>query len=160
MQPVNASSHYHSERGSLSIPIKGFEKASDGNILTGMNDLEEMDLFRWNVQTIRVNTAEVLEHRLKTEFRMPKRIFSAEDIRLKSLKPVAIRVRKGEELWFAENDRLDIYATGDSVEDAVKEFSVCLVHFYLHYKDLGPQDAIGEAKKLKALFIDEFSEVD
>ncbi len=102
---------------------------------------------------------EELQRRLDKEFTVPQSDFVAEGIKLRALKPVAIRISRGEELWFAENERLDIFATGESKEAAIQEFKLLLVHFYDHYKSLDADLALKRARELKRLFRERFVEV-
>ena len=60
--------------------------------------------------------------------------FSASGKVLKARKPISVRVLRGETLFFAENETLDIYATGESLEEAIKAFIDHIVYFYTHYK--------------------------
>lgn len=76
-----------------------------------------------------------------------------------SLKPVAVRHGKGETLFFAENENLDIYATGESLREAIQEFSEILVHFYGHYSRLPWDRVMGEASRLKGIYEELFREV-
>ncbi len=102
---------------------------------------------------------EELQSRLDKEFNVPQSDFVGEGIRLRAVRPVAIRMSRGEELWFAENDRLDIYAIGESKEAAIQEFKLLLVRFYNHYKSLDTTRALKRAKELKQLFVQRFVEV-
>jgi hypothetical protein len=67
-------------------------------------------------------------------------------------KPVSIRTSKGESLFFAENENLGIYATGESRNEAIQAFSEHVVHFYQHYKGLSWYRVTGEAHRLKYLY--------
>jgi hypothetical protein len=103
---------------------------------------------------------EALRERLDKEFSVPQSLFVAEGVKLRALKPVAIRISRGQDLWFAENERLDIYATGESKEAAIQEFRLLVVRFYCHYKSLDADMALKRAKKLKQLFEERFVEVE
>ncbi len=96
----------------------------------------------------------------KKEFRVPQSLFIAEGTKLRARKPVAITISRGQDLWFAENERLDIYSTGESDEAAIREFEFLLVHFYHHYKALDANLALRRAKELKKLFQEGFVEVE
>jgi len=101
-----------------------------------------------------------LQERLDKEFRVPQSLFIAEGMKLRASKPVAITISRGQELWFAENERLDIYATGESKEAAIQEFKLLLVRFYNHYKSLDANLALKRARELKKLFQERFVEVE
>ena len=102
---------------------------------------------------------ESIQESLDKEFSVPQSLFVAEGLKLRALKPVAIRVSRGQDVWFAENERLDIYATGESKEAAIQEFRLLLVRFYCHYKSLDAQKALKRARELKQLFEERFAEV-
>lgn len=101
-----------------------------------------------------------IQESLDKEFSVPQSLFVAEGLKLRALKPVAIRVSRGQDVWFAENERLDIYATGDSKEAAIQEFRLLLVRFYCHYRSLDAQRALKRARELKQLFEERFAEVE
>ena len=85
--------------------------------------------------------------------------FAALDRVVLSSKPVSIRVSKGESLFFAENENLGIYATGETRNEAIQAFSDHVIHFYHHYKSLSWDRATGEACRLKKLYEDLFRDV-
>jgi hypothetical protein len=90
--------------------------------------------------------------------RTPAWQFAAADHVVFSSKPVAIAVSRGEQLFFAENEKLGIVATGKSVLDAVEDFGEQLVESYFHYRRLGWDDVTGRAVEVKHFFEDFFSE--
>jgi len=100
-----------------------------------------------------------VEQSLQNDFKVPQSVFSAGETKLEARRTVAVRIWRGQELWFAENERLDIYASGESIEEAMNQFKSLLVHFYLHYRDLDDTRAMRQALELKRLFEAEFIEV-
>lgn len=76
-----------------------------------------------------------------------------------SKKPVSVKINKGEVLYFAENETLGIYVTGESSEVAIKEFTEELFHFYEYYSNLHESKVIGEAQRLKLLYDEQFEEL-
>lgn len=76
-----------------------------------------------------------------------------------SSKPVSVRISKAEVLFFAENENLGIYATGETRIEAIHAFSKELVHFYVHYKRLSWDRVTGEGRRLKKLYEDLFQDV-
>ncbi len=76
-----------------------------------------------------------------------------------SAKPVLVKVSKGETLFFAENENLGIFATGESRNEAISAFNEHLIHFQKHYKQLDWNKATGEAQRLKKIYEDLFREV-
>ena len=91
--------------------------------------------------------------------KLPMWVFSASGIVLKARKPVSVKVLRGETLFFAENETLDVYATGESLEEAIKAFTDHVIYFYTHYKGLDWNRVIGEAKRLKKLYETLFEEI-
>ena len=72
--------------------------------------------------------------------------------------PISLTINMGETLYFAENEKLGIYVTGESRDDAIKAFVEELLHFYDHYKNINWNQVTGEAKRLKKLYNNNFSE--
>jgi len=91
--------------------------------------------------------------------KVPVWVFSASGMALKARKPVSVKVFMGENLFFAENETLDIFATGETREEAVRAFNEHLIYFYNHYRKLGWDRVTGEAKRLKRLYEDLFQDV-
>jgi hypothetical protein len=73
-------------------------------------------------------------------------------------KPVSVKISKGEKLFFAENDNLNLYATGETSQEAVQEFCEQLLHFYMHYKKLSWDKVTGEGRRLKEIY-NQFTEI-
>lgn len=76
----------------------------------------------------------------------------AEPKALYASKPILVNVYRDEDLFFAENETLAAYGTGDTPQDAVQDFFMHVVHFYDHYKGLDEGELIGPALKLKKLY--------
>ena len=76
-----------------------------------------------------------------------------------SSKPVTVKVYRGEALFFAENENLGIFATGESRNEAISAFCEDLVHFYEHYKRLDWDRVTGEARRMKKIYEDLFEKV-
>lgn len=91
--------------------------------------------------------------------RTPLWRFSSMHTVIISSKPVSVRISKGETLFFAENENLGIYATGETSGEAIHAFSEHLVHFYVHYTRLSWDRVTGEARRLKKLYEDLFQDV-
>jgi hypothetical protein len=72
---------------------------------------------------------------------------------------VTIRLFKGEESWFADNEHLNIFAVGSDSVEAMKDFETHLVYFYRYYRELNPDRATSRAKNLKKIFEENFIEV-
>ena len=85
--------------------------------------------------------------------------FTSPKVDIISAKPVLVKVSKGESLFFAENENLGIFATGESRNEAIRAFNEHLIHFHKHYKQLDWNKATGEAQRLKKIYEDLFKEV-
>ncbi|MEA1991059.1 MAG: hypothetical protein U9N58_02540 [Thermodesulfobacteriota bacterium] len=70
-----------------------------------------------------------------------------------------VKVTRGEILFFVENETLDIFATGETREEAIRAFNEHLIYFYNHYKNLSWDRVTGEAERLKRLYEDLFQDV-
>jgi hypothetical protein len=92
------------------------------------------------------------------EIGVPKFTFVGEDLRLRAKKPVTIHISKGEELWFAENKKLDIFATGEDSVSAIQDFASQVIHFYKRYKSLSDDELLQYARQLKVIFAENFVE--
>jgi hypothetical protein len=136
------------------MPILGFRSSWPKRIATDQSQPPPI-----SVQPISSGTAEGLRYDPGRQFIVMGRFFDSDGFSLRAVKPIAIMVREGEQLWFAENEQLDIFATGEDEVDAVKEFSRHVLAFYRHYESLDPSEALGEAKRLKMVFKEGFIEV-
>ena len=92
-------------------------------------------------------------------FEILKKSFKIGDQKLVARKRLHISFSRGEELWFAEYEPLDIIATGTNPEEAFFEFTQLVFHYFRHYSDLEYEKARGQARRLKKLFAETFIEV-
>ncbi|AFM26263.1 hypothetical protein [Desulfomonile tiedjei] len=138
------------------LPIEGFRASWDKRIDTASPESTQ----KRETRTIRVRTAENLSYALPDQYKVPAFQFRRDGLNLRALKPVTIKLARGENLWFAENERLDIYATGDTPQEAIEEFVIQLLSFYEHYRDLNEAQARGGAKRLKNVFATAFEVMD
>jgi hypothetical protein len=88
------------------------------------------------------------------------RIHSSENKLFHLTKPVKVAIDRGEEYFFAENNDLAIFVTGETSEEALKEFCDQLIYFYYYYKNLDFDEVIGKASRLKKLYAKLFIETD
>lgn len=73
--------------------------------------------------------------------------------------PITVTISRGESLYFAENEELGIFVTGETREKANNAFEEEVIHFYEHYKNLSWDKVTGEAERLKRLYGTLFKEV-
>jgi hypothetical protein len=91
-------------------------------------------------------------------FEAPKTTFVGQSIRLKAKKPVIIYITKREELWFAENEMLNIYAIAADYVSAIQDFEAQLIYLYNHYRFLSDDGLPQHARELKAIYLYNFDE--
>ena len=89
------------------------------------------------------------EHAIPHVIRLPLYKFQSESKVLMSDKPVEITITTEENNYFAENESLSIYASGDSIEFVIKEFSHHIIHFFEYYKTKNAKEFICKAVRLK-----------
>ena len=92
--------------------------------------------------------------------RLPAWSFSDKQHHIVSSKPILIRISKGEDSFFAENDNLCVYAIGDTREEAVQDFIEQIIHQWKHYQNTPLSRMTGDAVRLKGLYKDIFEEMD
>ena len=67
-------------------------------------------------------------------------------------KPISVKIYREEDFFFAENDFLAVCGTGESQEEAIKDFAMHIVHFYEYYKEMNDANLTGDALKLKDIY--------
>jgi hypothetical protein len=72
--------------------------------------------------------------------------------RLRTNKPLAVRIYPDDGLFFAENETLRLFGTGMSPEEAIEDLGLHIIHFYQHYKKLDWSQVTGDAIRLKKLY--------
>ena len=83
--------------------------------------------------------------------------FSGADLLLIASPPVEVQVEERESHYFAENEELHIYASGETEAEAIREFNQDILHFYRHYRDLDEERVMGLGSRLKKRFSEVFS---
>lgn len=66
------------------------------------------------------------------------------------MKPFSIKITKGKTHYFAENESLDIYASGLTIGKAIREFADGIDYCSEHYEKI--KNVSGEAARLKELY--------
>lgn len=84
--------------------------------------------------------------------------FPARPRPLRALKPILTKIYRDEELFIAENETLDVWGSGETQQEAIKDFREQVVHFYKHYKNLSDDKLMGLAIKLKEVYSNLFIE--
>lgn len=66
--------------------------------------------------------------------------------------PIAVRIYREGQFFFAENDNLTVYGTGENLEDAIKDFGMHILYFFEYYRDISNDKLMGDALRLKSLY--------
>lgn len=74
------------------------------------------------------------------------------------VKPLRVNVHSEEGFVFATNETLSICGTGSSLEEAMADFSIHVVHFFNYYRSLPAEKVTGDAIRLKQIFTKLFVE--
>jgi hypothetical protein len=67
-------------------------------------------------------------------------------------KPISVKIYREEALFFAENETLVVCGTGATVDEALQDFSLHILHFFEYYKKLDKNKLTGDALRLKDIF--------
>lgn len=67
-------------------------------------------------------------------------------------KPIAVKVYRDEDFFFAENENLAVCGTGDTPQDALQDLVLHIIHFFEYYKKLDDSQLEGDALRLKTLY--------
>ena len=102
-------------------------------------------------------------HDLWNKSAMPNRTpmwqFRSSNVTLHVSRPVNVKIMKGEELFFAENENLRIFVTGATPDKAVEAFCEQLIHFWKHYKKVRWDKVTGDGLELKRIYEEIFREI-
>ena len=66
--------------------------------------------------------------------------------------PIAVKVYRDEDFFFAENENLAVCGTGDTPQDALQDLILHIIHFFEYYKKLDDSQLAGDALRLKTLY--------
>ena len=91
--------------------------------------------------------------------RILARTFKSTTATLEATRPVEIQFRRDEDLFFAESEVLGIYAAGESIKAAFREFIDQVVYFFKYYRSLAAEEVTADAVRLRRLYLEEFREV-
>jgi len=64
-----------------------------------------------------------------------------------------------EGYWFVDNKLLNIIGFGKTPEEALKDFSLRLLYFRKYYTKISDDKLMGQATKLKKIFLKYFGEI-
>jgi len=112
----------------------------------------------------KIETAESIDpiDLLKEQTRGSGNIFlfkiGVENIEYKSKRPISVNTYYDGGLFFAENENLAVWGTGNSFDEAINDLRMHIVHFYKYYGKMDEDSLMGEALRLKCLYADLFIE--
>ncbi len=66
--------------------------------------------------------------------------------------PIAVKIYQDEDLFFAENENLNVCGTGDTIQEALEDLQSHIIHFYHYYKDIRNEQLLGDAVRLKEVY--------
>jgi len=89
----------------------------------------------------------------------PMWVFNDGERKLRSNKAIELLTYKGEEMFFAENEALGIYAIGETIDEAIKDFNEQIIHCYFYYKKYNEDEFTMKAKKIKEFYEKNFIEI-
>jgi len=67
-------------------------------------------------------------------------------------KPIAVKVYQDEDLFFTENENLNVCGTGETSQEALADLYLHILHFYNYYREIDEERLIGDAVRLKELY--------
>ncbi len=97
---------------------------------------------------------------LEERFRRDQEIFKdaplwavhTEVKKFRTSKPIKVHIFKDADFFFAENETLMVYGSGESISEAVEDLGLHIIHFWEYYNNLSWDRVIGEAERLKHLY--------
>src|ERR1700730_3768190 len=107
------------------------------------NKLEQK--WRLSIEPYTITAPEELRLRAPRPQIMPVYVFVADGLRVSCRAPVQVEVLKDGDSVFLNCDRLHVFASGESYEEAMTDLCEQVVHFYRHYTGRSQDDFIGEA---------------
>jgi hypothetical protein len=84
--------------------------------------------------------------------RMPMWLFVANGQRVICRRPVEVEIREEEDAVIAACQRLHVFSSGDSYEEAINSLHEQVVHFFQEYSALGEDEVIGRAVEIRELY--------
>ena len=69
-------------------------------------------------------------------------------------KPIAVKIYQDEDLFFTENENLNVCGTGETSQEALADLYLHILHFYNYYRKIDRERLIGDAIRLKKLYHD------
>lgn len=66
--------------------------------------------------------------------------------------PIAVKIYQDEDLFFAENENLNVCGTGETSQEALADLHLHILHFYKYYRKIDKEQLVGDAIRLKELY--------
>ena len=67
-------------------------------------------------------------------------------------RPLKLTITSDENVWFAENESLNLFGSGDSPQAAFNDFCMHLQHFLARYRSLAANEVAGDGLRLKSIY--------
>jgi hypothetical protein len=99
-----------------------------------------------------------VDHLPKVKDRIPLTEFIADGHHLIPKRPVEVTLVRDEDCYLAQSERFNVFAAGETREEAIQDFTQQVVYFYLHYRERPAESLIGLALRLKPLYASSFDE--
>lgn len=88
--------------------------------------------------------------------KIPVWLFVADGKRLVCRRPVEVTIREEDGVVLVDCDRLHVFASGETYDEAVTSFHSQVLHFFEEYSVLGDDEVIGRAAEIRRLYRDYF----
>lgn len=69
-----------------------------------------------------------------------------------TLRPISVEVYRDEDFFFAENENLAVCGSGCSLQEALNDLCLHIIHFFEYYGKLDRTKLTGDALRLKGLY--------
>jgi len=66
--------------------------------------------------------------------------------------PIEVHISKEGDLYFAENETLLLSGSGQSIREAIEDIQSDVFYFWNYYRNLSPDEIIGDASRLKEIY--------
>ena len=72
------------------------------------------------------------------------------------VRPIAVKTYRDGEWVFAENEALNLIGTGSTLQEAINDLQLHVVHFWNYYSRIPDESLTADARQLKRIYSDRF----
>lgn len=127
--------------------------------VSAIDDVGQEALGGWLRRDVVSRSAITSDLRPPTLMRVPlHRILGVGRV-VRATRPLVVTIQKGEDLYLAEAEVLGVFASGESVGDAMRDLSEQLLYFYDLYTSSSADQLTGQALELKRIYSAGFEQV-